>query len=205
MTISTVPLWQPSTQSWVEASLQPITQKDASDWVQYWVPAIQNGLQQATIRAASVDVGQIPRWNWKDKIEAIHGLLSKNGFSITYEGVTQGLMIYDLSVHRCRLEEQKGKDLVYVEYLEVAPWNRNDLMQGQARFGGIGSTLLAAAIELSRQEDFKGRIGLHSLPGSESFYAYGGMSDLGVDESSEGLRYFEMTAEQATAFFRKGD
>jgi hypothetical protein len=53
------------------------------------------------------------------------------------------------------------------------------------------------------EQDFRGRIGLHSLPAAEEFYGtVCGMTDLGRDESYQGLRYFEMTAAQAAAFSR---
>ena len=54
-------------------------------------------------------------------------------------------------------------------------------------------------------EGFKGRIGLHSLPQSNNFYANKvGMTDMGQDEEYQNLRYFEMTPEQAEAFIEKG-
>ena len=49
------------------------------------------------------------------------------------------------------------------------------------------------------------RIGLHSLPQANGFYANTcGMTDLGADLDHRGLRYFEMTPEQAQAFIAKG-
>ena len=76
------------------------------------------------------------------------------------------------------------------------------------RYRGVGTILIRAAIELSKIEEFKGRIGLHSLPQANHFYANTcGMTDLGIettDKNHEGLRYFEMTPEQAQAFIEKG-
>jgi L-amino acid N-acyltransferase YncA len=80
-------------------------------------------------------------------------------------------------------------------------------MNPAPRYRGIGSILVRAAIELSKQEEFKGRIGLHSLPQADSFYSTTcGMSDLGVEAESPyaPMRYFEMTSEQAEAFIKKG-
>jgi hypothetical protein len=65
--------------------------------------------------------------------------------------------------------------------------------------------MIRAAIALSEELEFKGRIGLHSLPQANSFYANTcGMSDLGMDADYQNLRYFEMTPEQAEAFIAKG-
>jgi len=121
------------------------------------------------------------------------------------QGRTQGLMIVD-SLSRCKHETQKAKPLIYIDYLENAPWNRKELDCDQARITGVGQLLIRAAIELSINEGFAGRIGLHSLPQADSFYAKTcGMTDLGVDSSKEGLKYFETTPEQSKAFIAKGE
>jgi hypothetical protein len=132
-------------------------------------------------------------------------MLGHPGFSIVCEDITQGMMILDTTSKRCRIEVQNGGHLAYVEFLETAPWNRPELLFDPPRFRGIGTLLIRAAIELSKEHEFKGRIGLHSLPQANSFYANTcGMMDLGPDPSYENLRYFEMTPEQAEAFIEKG-
>jgi hypothetical protein len=104
------------------------------------------------------------------------------------------------------LPEQQGKDLVYIEFLENAPWNRSELLFRPTKFRGVGTLLMVAAIQLSIEQGFKGRVGLHALPQSEEWYRQKcGMTDMGTDQRVQGLRYFEMTALQATAFIRKGD
>jgi hypothetical protein len=135
----------------------------------------------------------------------MNGLLCSQGFSLVCDGVTQGLIAVNMVSHRCRLPEQQGKHLVYIELLENAPWNRSELLFQPIKFKGIGTILMAAAIELSREQDFKGRLGLHALPQSERWYREAcGMTDMGIDQHAQGLRYFEMTAQQASAFILKG-
>jgi hypothetical protein len=96
-----------------------------------------------------------------------------------------------------RIAGQATKPLVYVDYLETAPWNRPSPFPGPM-VAGVGSVLIAAAINRSIDEEFEGRIGLHSLPQSEEFYRDKcGMTDLGPDDSYQRLRYFEATSEQA--------
>lgn len=113
-------------------------------------------------------------------------------------------MILD-TLRSARLQSQAGKSMIYVEYLEVAPWNRRHLGDEVPRFRAVGSALMRAAIEFSYQEGFKGRIGLHSLPQSNGWYANTcGMADLGTDPDYQHLRYFEMTPEMAEAFIAKG-
>jgi hypothetical protein len=87
--------------------------------------------------------------------------------------------------------------LVYIEYLEAAPWNRGT----DQELKGIGTVLMAAAIQLSINEGNHGRIGLHSLPQADTFYKDRcGMIDIGPDffyNTEYPLRYFEMTEKQS--------
>ena len=170
------------------------------DWQIHWQPALIEVLRE--LNRPNVPVTQWPQsahWDWRRKMAQVAGLLAYRGFSVTCAGVTQGLMQIDLN-RLAYIPVQKGKPLVYVEYLEVAPWNRPDL--GQAvRYRGVGTALLVAAVALSQEEGFRGRIGLHSLPQADGFYRDRcGMTDLGPDPGYQNLRYFEMTPDQAAAF-----
>lgn len=186
-----------------------ITEQQLADWEAEWLPELFKAVQK--LHRAGVARKHWPQsrhWNWRRKTEALQGMLAHQGFSLVCGGVTQGLMFLDTTTKRCRIDTQKGKNLVYVEFVENAPWNRKELLFDPPRYRGIGSVLMRAAIELSREVEFKGRVGLHSLPQSNSFYANTcGMSDLGVDPDPDysPMRYFEMTPEQAEAFIRKGN
>ncbi|MFA5984453.1 MAG: hypothetical protein WC782_10600 [Methylococcaceae bacterium] len=183
-----------------------ITEKQLADWEADWNAELLLALQR--LNRAGVDRKQWPQsrhWNWRKKTECIQKMLAYPSFSIMCDGMTQGMMILDTPSKRCRIECQKGKNLVYIEYLENAPWNRKELLFDPPRFRGIGSILILAAIMLSKEEGFNGRIGLHSLPQANSFYANScGMTDLGIDPNYQGLHYFEMTEQQVVAFIAKG-
>jgi hypothetical protein len=185
-----------------------ITEQQLIDWEGEWLPELFKALQR--LKRAGVERRHWPQsrhWDWRRKTEAIHGMLAHAGFSVVAGGVTQGMMIADKTTKRCRIEQQKGKHLVYLDYVENAPWNRKELLYDPPKYRGIGSILVRTAIELSKEEEFKGRIGLHSLPQSNNFYANTcGMTDLGIDPdpSYSPMRYFEMTPEQAEAFIAKG-
>lgn len=183
-----------------------ITEKQLGDWEAEWIPELFKAIQK--LHRAGVERVHWPQsrhWNWRQKTQALQGMLAHPGFSIVCNGTTQGMMIVDTTTHRCRVESQKGKDLVYVEYIENAPWNRPELADPPL-YRGIGSILIRAAIALSIEEEFKGRIGLHALPQSNGFYANTcGMTDLGIDASYHGLRYFEMAPELAESFIAKGN
>jgi len=163
----------------------------------------------AAARALSQQPNQttlIPRhfhWDWTRK-EAELKLLAVRFYGIACAGKLQGLMKIETVAHTCRLPEQQGKPLVYIDYLEVAPWNIEKLMTALGkpqRFGAVGSRLLESAVRLSLEEGFHGRVGLHSLPGSEGFYVNGcGMTPVGRDPHKENLLWCEFTPEQAERY-----
>jgi hypothetical protein len=57
------------------------------------------------------------------------------------------------------------------------------------------------SIQLSLDEQFHGRIGLHSLPQSDDFYTKCGMTCLGPEPT---LNYFEMTRAKALEYIKRG-
>lgn len=188
----------------IEAELlDAIEEAQLVDWQTQWQPALHRTLQ-ALVRQG-VPMAQWPQswhWDWRAKAAQVAGLLAFQGYSVVCDGMTQGLMRVDLT-KAAKAPVQKGKPLVYVDYLEVAPWNRPDLGQ-VVRYKGVGTALMVAAIAISEQEGFKGRIGLHSLPQAESYYRDRcGMIDLGPDAAYQELKYFEMTPDQAKAFLEE--
>ncbi|PNG63491.1 hypothetical protein SC81_16845 [Vibrio vulnificus] len=82
-----------------------------------------------------------------------------------------------------------GDNLVYVDRIAVAPWNRQ-LATPQV-YKGIGSILMLFIESFSEEEGYEGAVGLHALEQAKSFYIYLGMKSLGIDQDYEGLEYFE--------------
>lgn len=168
------------------------------DWHNAWQPAL--GAIKATLREQGVPKSDWPQsghWRWPDKVTK-GDLLGFETFCVTADGMTQAMMRVDVTTRQSRLESSAGKPIAYVDYLEVAPWNQ-PIVGMQRRFKGAGTVLMVAAAALSVEQEFKGRLGLHSLPQSENFYRDLNMIELGADAQVQGLRYFEMTAEVAQA------
>jgi hypothetical protein len=188
----------------VEAELRDaIEDAQLEDWLTKWQPALLGVLQD--LARKGVPQAQWPQswhWNWQEKTAKVSGLLAFKGFSVIALGETQGLAQVDLN-KSARIQSQIGKPLVYVDYLEAAPWNRPEL-GAAARLRGVGTALITAATALSLEEGFKGRIGLHSLPQADEFYRDRcGMTDLGQDANYQNLRYFEFTPDQAGKFLEE--
>ncbi|HEY4131979.1 MAG TPA: GNAT family N-acetyltransferase [Gemmatimonadaceae bacterium] len=199
--VSTIYLVDGVTGDAVEAELRhEIGVQQVADWQAQWQPALLEVLRDLVARQVPMNLWpQSWHWRWDRKVAEMAGLLAFQGFSVVCGGVAQGLMGVDLT-KSARIPEQIGKPVVYVEYLEVAPWNRTDCVAVR-RYKGVGTALLTAASALSEQEGFRGRISLHSLPQADAFYQNLGMTDLGPDQHYGGqLRYFEFTATQAAKF-----
>jgi GNAT superfamily N-acetyltransferase len=201
---STIYLLDASTNEPVEAELRDrVEQQHVDDWTRTWRPALEAALKELVEHG--VPRHQLPQnrhWNWEAKIASVQGLLGHRSFCVVADRVTQGLMRVDLT-RAARAAAHAGKPLVYVDYLETAPWNRAELAVSP-RLRGVGMALITAAVSLSVEEGFHGRIGLHSLPQADEFYRNKcKMDDLGEDAKYQNLRYFEMTSERAGAFLAK--
>jgi hypothetical protein len=169
------------------------------DWHKAWQPEL--GAIKATLYEQGVPREQWPQsghWRWPEKVEQAN-LLGFETFCVTAGGMTQAMMRVDVTSRESRLPGSEGRPLVYVDYLEVAPWNQK-IVGMPRRYRGAGQILMVAAAALSVEQEFKGRVGLHSLPQSEDFYRGMGMVDFGPDEEVYGkLSYFEMAADVAQA------
>jgi hypothetical protein len=101
-----------------------------------------------------------------------------------------------------------GESIVYVDYLQSAPWNGKRKWRPNRQFGGLGTLMLQVAIQLSLEleleVDFDGRVGLHSLSQSEDFYRSRQLTEFWRDPDYQGLCYFEMTLSQAANLLNNG-
>jgi hypothetical protein len=168
-----------------------------------WRPVLLQRLER--LRTSGTAEGLRPEhshWDWRNKHAAVEGLIAYRMFGIECDGDIQGLMLISTAGHPCRIPEQQGKEQVYIDFVASAPWNSPGLVESP-HYGLVGRVLVATAVQVSLEEGFRGRIGLHSLPQAETFYASNcGMTDLGRDMKKQGLRYFEMTPAQSAAFLR---
>ncbi len=108
-------------------------------------------------------------WNWRAKAHHLR-LSSASGFAVVCEEEWQGAMLTKSGTHFLQRAEDRGKPLIYIDFLEVAPWNWTIPGIGQyGRFGRVGRHLFCRAIQQSFDEGFGGRVGLHALPQSTRF------------------------------------
>lgn len=172
-----------------------------------WRPLFELRREQA--KAAGVSMSDINaedgHWNWGSKaLAAIKDPFLYDIFALECGGNTQALLLTCKGSADCfsRHPQHLKADMIYVEFLATAPWNRPGLVK-EPIYKGSGRVLIGTAISLSVEEELAGRIGLHSLPGAEDFYRdVIGMTDLGKDQAGphKGLRYFELPESQVSDF-----
>jgi hypothetical protein len=200
--ISNVDLLNRLTRQFEEAALYSgLDETNLTDFETRWLPLLAEKLQHASREELAQAQAQDARWNWRRKEAAWGSALSYQAFAVEADRTTQGLMY--VSTHRhSRLVGQLGAPIVYVEAIATAPWNRIGFFK-QPKYKGVGQVLMQAAISFSLDQEFKGRVGLHSLPQSEIWYRdVLGLTDLGPDPDDHNMRYFELTAEQAQTLIR---
>lgn len=95
-----------------------------------------------------------------------------------------------------------GEDIFYIEYVAVAPWNRQNPMQERV-FSGIGPMLIKAAVEYAVTAlRLKHGFCLHALAQAVPFYQKIGMlAQPGLDKPN--LQYFEMPEADAAEYMVK--
>ena len=168
---------------------------------QAWIPI----LLQAAVdeHARGIRPAAHSHWRWLNKTGTNRA--GRRILAIECGGKAQALIALCLD-KKCRLPEQAGLPLVYVDFLETAPWNMKRYTS-QPQFRGCGPRLINAAVEISHSLGWSGRLGLHSLGELETLQFYRrvcGMTEMPPDPAYYSLSYFEMTEAQAKAFEEGG-
>ena len=176
-----------------------LDQKNLDDFERHWRPEFARMASSFTSSAdRSAAHAEDSHWDWVRLATLARQRLGQETFAVECQGVTQGLMLLDFTLF-ARLPEQMGRELIYVDRLATAPWNRKKFTDNP-RYKGVGRVLFATALSASIEEGFEGRLGLHSLPQAITWYqAEIGMADLGLDVIKN-MNYYEVTKAQTDAF-----
>ena len=80
-------------------------------------------LPEMTLEQRECARSEHDHWDWDEKSDDLK-LAAYRCLSIGYEGEIQGLMMISTLAVEGRLPAHKGKPVLYVKYIESAPWNR---------------------------------------------------------------------------------
>ena len=133
-------------------------------------------------------------WDWSRKLATQDPDFEFTVFSLDVKGESQALMMIKYP-HQSSINRNK---IVYVDYLQVAPWNLKNAYRELKRYRGLGVLMLEFASNFKAQleHDYNTGLGLHSLPQSEGFYNAIGCTELGQDKDYYNLKYFEYKVAQ---------
>lgn len=185
----------------VDATLfEGLSEKNLHDHENIWGPALRQANITAKENGSQTPIAEDAHWSWTKKIDVTAGQLAYRHYAIEHEGNTEGLMSITLVGHQSRKEPLK--DLVYIDFVSVAPSNRQGI-QNPPKLKAIGSVLFQCAVQISIDEGMKGRVGLHALPNAATWYRDKlGLDSFGSDPSYHNLEYFELTEEHAKKLIR---
>jgi GNAT superfamily N-acetyltransferase len=131
--------------------------------------------------------GEDAFWDWARKKRLALTDERYEAYALESDDLTHGLLWLETQWHRSQWV--RSEPLAYVAALASAPWNRSSL-NPQPWLKGVGSALLEFARRRSLDLGYGGRLGLHALPSSESFYESRNMLNLGYGPDQE-MFYFE--------------
>lgn len=107
-----------------------------------WAPERLRALR--TLREKGVtEIPQHIHWNWALKAVKHSGLLAFRCFGVEADGKMQGLMMVVLAGKNARLAPDTGKTLVYIDFIETAPWNAKEFTAVPI-YKGVGLRLVQA-------------------------------------------------------------
>jgi GNAT superfamily N-acetyltransferase len=199
--LRTVALLNRGSKEFEEAQVyRELDQKNFDDFDQLWRPMLEaRRAEFESWEAAAEGDAQDSHWHWAEKAVDASTSMADETYAVECAGETQGLMLVT-SAAFAKLDIHRGREIVYVELIATAPWNRRGVVKEAMRYKGVGRVLIAEALNLSYHLEFSGRLGLHSLPQSESWYRdVAKFTDLGFDDEKR-MQYFEVTEAQAAAF-----
>ena len=127
-------------------------------------------------------------WRWLNKSLRFNSDEYK-WFFLFAEGYPQAACL----IYHPKPSAVDGKGIFYIEFVAVAPWNRDNPMKERS-FKGVGKILIAkvkdyACVQLGLRPGFS----LHALPRAAGFYQAIGMMHF-PELDKDGMPYFEMPA-----------
>lgn len=134
-------------------------------------------------------------WRWVDKSVSFSST-EYEWFYLLIADQVQGICL----IYHPKPSRIDGQNIFYVDYVAVAPWNRDSLITKKI-FKGIGTILIKRALIYSINVlGYRPGFSLHSLPQAVTYYEKIGMINFGPDGTKQNLHYFEMEPESSEGF-----
>jgi len=136
---------------------------------------------------------QDSHWNWLSKSVVCRGE-EYEWFYMFAEDKPQGACL----IYHPKDSVIDSKNIFYIEFVAVAPWNRDTPFEKRI-YGGIGSLLIKCALKFATEKlNLVPGFSLHSLPQSRAYYEKIGMKNY-AKRDKKNLAYFELPRKNAEA------
>lgn len=133
-------------------------------------------------------------WEWFKKSLCYRGD-EYHWFFLMAEGVPQAACL----VLHPKQSALAARDVFYIEFIAVAPWNRENPMEPRT-FKGLGTLMIKSIIDYGLQKlSFGHGFSLHALPRAADFYLKIGMQKVAQFDKGK-LQYFEMPEDVAIKY-----
>lgn len=166
-----------------------------------WQPILLNHAKQTLLQKDGTFLNGLPakqlltqnqiadyHWDWEAIANQAQIGFRRKTFYLTHQHEVQGALHALFPKQSISLPTS---NLVYVDFIAVAPWNRRHFQQ-MPLFKAVGSALMVHTCNCSFSEGYDGVIGLHSLIQAEPFYQNIGMNGLFNDPQKNNMKYFEL-------------
>jgi hypothetical protein len=134
-------------------------------------------------------------WRWANKASCFNSD-EYEWFFLVSDGKVQCVCI----IYHPKKSKVDDRDIFYIEYIAVAPWNRDSCICSRM-FKGLGSIMIREVLRFSIKElNYRPGFSLHSLPQALGYYCGIGMHDFGPDASKGNMHYLEMEQQSSEGF-----
>ena len=169
----------------VELELREATTEDANTFARTW---------KSTLDQHQRDDGN---WEWAEHLQRAQGDPSFLCLAVTHDNELDAMT--SLKWDRAASRLVPGHDMLYIEYVGVAPWHQSPPV-GQRLIRGLGLLLVRTTVQLSFDLKLDGHVGLHAKPDVETFYRKIGMVEGEREQLPDGTwLYFEVGPAEANA------
>lgn len=133
-------------------------------------------------------------WDWLSKVYQ-HKSDEYEWFFLDVEGKPQAACL----IYHPKKSAIDSGNIFYIEYVAVAPWNRNNPMEVK-KYTGSGSEIIKCAIQYATETlNLRNGFSLHALPKAEGYYEKIGMTCF--EALTKGtMKYYEMSEEKAEKY-----
>jgi len=135
---------------------------------------------------------QDKKWDWSQKSLRTYNVDEYDWFYFISDNKIQASCL----TYQPQTSPISKKNVFYINFLAVAPWNRNTLITKQ-EFKGIGSILIKTVLEyMVKDVGLTPGLCLHSLPQATGYYQKLGMENYSQEDKPH-LKYFELDEDKA--------